>query len=366
MVMALAHRIDDVAKLATFADPLTRYRDIRYGLAVGLGCRGTPDGIALLSKLATEDPISAVRRQARESLRAIQEKQRLAGRPVPRVDVPAELPFEAWYPPRGLTWPEPLVVSRPASNGPGPETFEALKRKISEGLESEHYRDLNNSNNQAPGATRMMISGIDPLSSAVTALSEGYPESCEPVIRTLVDSPYPFAHYLALRELAQGKYPNMDDTLVRTLDKSARSADTVGFYWTCEALAARKVDRAVPALVRFTTEDSPVGIHGPAGMGLGYPAAKAVARLAGRIAHPEVQRLLHNENHWIRAGALAGLVESPAPGIDELLRELLEEHQSGLVRDQAAVGLAILSDHLKRLSQGSLHGVRREGETPQN
>jgi hypothetical protein len=246
-----------------------------------------------------------------------------------------------------------------------PETLEGLKRKISEGLESEHYRDLNNSNNQAPGATRMMISGIDPLSSAVTALSEGYPESCEPVIQTLVDSPYPFAHYLACREMAQGEYPNMDDTLVRTVDKSARSADTVGFYWTCEALAARRVDHAIPALVRFTAEESPVGIHGPAGMGLGYPAAKAVARLARQIAHPEVQRLLDNENHWVRAGALAGLVESRAPGIDDLLREVLEEHQSGLVRSEAAVGLASLPE-LKHLSQASLHGVRREGETPQN
>jgi hypothetical protein len=68
---------------------------------------------------------------------------------------------------------------------------------------------------------------------------------------------------------------------------------------------------------------------------------------------------------WIRAGALAGLVESRAPGTDDLLRELLEEHQSGLVRDQAAVRLARLSG-LKHLSQVSLDGVRRQGETLQN
>jgi HEAT repeat protein len=364
MVMALAHHTDDVARLATFADPLARYRDVRYGLAVGLGFRGTPDGIDLLNRLATEDPISAVRRQARESLRAIQEEQRLAGQPVPRVDMPAELPFEAWHPPRGLAWSEPLVVTRLAANGPMPESLEALKGMISEGLQAEHYRDLNNSNNQAPGATRMMISGVDPLSSAVAALSQHYPDSSEPVIRTLVESPYPFAQYLGLRELAKGECPNMDDALVQTLDKPANSADTVGFYWTCEALAARRVDRAIPALVRFTTEEAPAAIHGPAGMGLGYPAAKAVARLAGQIAHPEVQRLLHHENHWIRAGALAGLVESRAPGIDDLLRELREERQTGLVRDQAAVGLSLDKRKARRdnvkMSANLLYGTGAE------
>ena len=69
LVMALAHQVHDVERLQPFADPRKCYRDIRYGLAVGLGQRGRPDGISLLSRLATSDPVSAIRRQARESLR---------------------------------------------------------------------------------------------------------------------------------------------------------------------------------------------------------------------------------------------------------------------------------------------------------
>jgi hypothetical protein len=77
-------------------------------------------------------------------------------------------------------------------------------------------------------------------------------------------------------------------------------------------------------------------------MGLGYPSAKALARLAGRIDHAQVQRLLESENIWLRAGALAGLTEARAPGIELLLREILETHPSGIVFDHARVGLARL------------------------
>jgi len=116
----------------------------------------------------------------------------------------------------------------------------------------------------------------------------------------------------------------------------------VGFYWTCQVLAEREVRDAIEALAQYAVGEIRPGIHGPRGMGLAYPAARAIARLAGDISHDEVRRLLASSNIWLRAGALAGLTEARAPGLEGLLGKLLDEHQPGLIRNHAQVGLALL------------------------
>jgi HEAT repeat protein len=339
LVMALARHAQDVGQLRTFADPLTRYRDVRYGLAVGLGTRGKTDAVDLLVEIATRDPISVVRRQALESLRFIQQNQRIAGRPVAELKLPPAMPYEAWYPPRGLKWPGPIVETRLDQASPQAPSLASLERDITEGLKKEHYRNLNNSNNQAPGAKQMMISGIRSLDQAVAALSARYPEAAPPMLQRLLDSPYPFANYLALRELFSGKHAELNALLIKKLDAYAKLAETVGFYWTCEALAQRRVTEAIPTLARYAQSENFPGMHGPLAMGLGYPAAKAIARLAQNAEHPEVRRLLASESIWLRAGTLAGLTEARAPGIEALLSRVLGEHPPTLVADQAAVGL---------------------------
>jgi len=342
LVMALARHAEDMAQLRTFADPRTRYRDVRYGLAVGLGTRGKTDGIDLLVELATRDPISVVRRQALESLRFIQQSQHIAGHRVPEITLPPPMPYEAWYLPRGLKWPGPVVESRPDRTPPEAPTLASLEREIAEGLQKDHYRNLNNGNNQAPGATRMMVSGIHSFDRAVAALSAYHPDAAAPMLQCLLDSSYPFAHYLALRELLSGKQPEFNARLLKKLDAYAKSADTVGFYWTCEALAQRGVADAMPAMGQYAQAENFAGMHGPLGMGLGYPAAKAIARLAQNIEHPEVRRLLGSDNIWLRAATLAGLTEVRAPGIEALLARVLDEHPPAFVADQAAVGLRTL------------------------
>ena len=357
MVLALAHHVDDVERLRPFADPKARYRDVRYGLAVGLGYRGKPDGIELLAALATRDPIGVVRRQARESLRAIQETQRIAGNPMPAIELPEPLPFEAWYPPRAVEWPGPVAERLPESAPPAAAALDDLKRRAAEGLRAEHYRDLNNANNQAPGAKRMMVDGIASFDRAVAGLAARYPESAGSVFQQLLDSPYPFAHYLALRELVEGGHSDLDAMLTDKLDAFAKSADTVGFFWTCEALAKRGVQAAIPKLARYAGDQSPPGLHGPVGMGYGYPAAKAVAYLAAEVSHPEVKRLLASRNIWLRAGAMAGLTEAHAPGVEDLLVELLRHPQPALIRDHAAVGLSRLANS-RRASREAVSAAR--------
>jgi hypothetical protein len=343
-VAALAHHVDEVSRLRTFADPKRRYRDVRYGLAVGLGQRGTMDAIPLLVELATRDPISIIRRQARASLRSIQETQRLAGRPVPAIQMPDEMPWETWYPPRGLSWPAPAVEPLPPQIPPAPEPLEILHQRIAEGLDKENYRDLNNANNQAPGATRMMVRGMHSFSLAVAELARFPADQAGPEFKQLIAAPYPFANYLALRECGNHDVLAKDDELIARLDKCVESSDTVRFYWTCEVLADRHVTSAVPVLMKLATEENPPGLEGPAGMGHGYPAARALARILGTMEHPQVQQLLASKNIWLRAGTLAGLIEARASGIEELLEQLLASAQPGLIRNHAQVGL----EQLKR------------------
>jgi HEAT repeat protein len=345
MVMALARGVKDVDSLRTFADPKIRYRDVRYGLAVGLGRRGKPDGIDLLVELASGDPVMSVRREARQSLRAIQETLRMAGREAPKIELPEAAPFEACWPPRGLHWPAPVVEHgerTPAIAGDRP--LAELRQMVADGLKAEHYRDLNNANNQAPGATRMMVEGIDPFDRAVAALAGRYDGRDEPAFYSLIDSPYPVAHYLAMHHLAPQADAKLGALLIKKLETYAQAADTVGFFWTCEAIARRGDRAAIGPLAEYAQPVSPAGIYGPVGMGLGYPAAKALARLAGQISHPEVQRLLADDNIWLRSGALRGLTEAEAPGIAAFLNDVLRQNVAGLVRAEAEVGLSVLAN----------------------
>jgi hypothetical protein len=230
----------------------------------------------------------------------------MAGDPAPAISLPDALPFETWHPPRGLTWPGPVEEPLPQVL-PGHEPLDVLQQRIAEGLRAENFLDLNNANNQAPGATHMMVRGIRSLDDAVAQLAANYPDAAWAMIERLMASPYPFAHYLALREWSAGDFADQDDQLAAWLEQCAKSSDTVRFYWTCEALANRRATSAIPVLARLAHAESPSFLHGPPGMGHGYPAARALARLAGAAHHQEVQQLLHSENHWLRTGALHGL-----------------------------------------------------------
>jgi hypothetical protein len=185
----------------------------------------------------------------------------------------------------------------------------------------------------------MMVADIQPLAGAVARLVAAYPESAWPVIENLAASPYPFAHYLALCEWRAGGFPGEDDRLIALLQECAHSSDTVRFYWTCEALADRQVTSAIPLLAQLAHADALPALHGPPGMGQGYPAARTLARLAGDLEHGDVRRLLASENIWIRAGAISGLTEARAAGIERLLARLLNGTEPGLIRNHAEVGL---------------------------
>jgi HEAT repeat protein len=329
LVLALARHVDDVDRLRPFADPRTMTRDIRYGLTHGLAFRGRADGIPLLIDMATRDPITLVRQQARYALADIQDAYRLAGRPAPSVRLPEPAPLEAFYPPRAVTWAD--------------THFAEFRRQVSDrpedgvGLTARHFRNLNNA--QVTGAEHLMIRGVAETRRAFDRLAHLPGEAGRKPLLAALDTPYPYAHYLALQALARRGEREVIPVLVRKLDAFLQAQDTVGFWWCCEALARLGAREALPALTRNATTANPPGTFGPPGMATGYVAAKALAQIAADPKQADVARLLKSDNVWLRTGCLRGLAEVRATGVAALLEEAASEENPALVRSEARVQL---------------------------
>ncbi len=340
MAQALARHVDDVKRLKEFADPRTMFRDIRYGLTHGLALRGKADAVPLLVEMATRDPIVLIRQQARYGLADIQDACRLAGRPVPEVKLPESLPLEAWYPPRGLKWAD-TTFTEFAREGDRTPAAAALPAFLKQQLAPAHFRNLNMA--QATGARYMMIGHVEETRRAFAALAKQPGEAARKELLAALETPYPFAHYLAAQALAERGDKEAVPVLVRKLDAYLKVQDTVGFWWCCEALGRLKAQEALPALQRHAVAANPPGTYGPEGMAAGYAAARALARIAADVKQANVARLLASDNVWLRAGALRGLAEARAPGVERLLRDAADEESPAVVRSEARVQLRRLA-----------------------
>jgi len=340
LVQTLAQHIDDVEKLRPFADPKTMFRDIRYGLTHGLARRGKADAIPLLLWMATRDPLTLVRQQARYALADIQDTYRLRGAVVPDWKMPAEQPLEAFYAPRGLKWSDTQFAEFNLHTPQPPRELTALNRYMEKCLTPTHFRNLNMA--QAAGATHMMIAHVEETRRTFDEFAR-YPEKAAfNTLLTALETPYPFAHYLACRALAERGERAAVPVLIKKLDAYVQKQDSVGYWWSCEALARLKAKEALPTLARYATKKNPPGFFGPEGMATGYVAARTIARIAADPKHADVARLLNDENIWLRAGAVRGLGEARAPGIEGLLRHAAEEDSPALVRHEARLQLVKL------------------------
>jgi HEAT repeat protein len=336
MARTFAWHTGDVDKLRPFADPKTMYRDVRYGLARGLAKRGKFDGMELLIEMYRRDPILLVRREACNGLADVQDRFRLADKGVPHVTLGEQQPLEALYPPRGLAWtdtsfPDPPLTVPPPPAGP------ALEPYLKQCLAPSHFRDLNMA--QAAGARYMMTADVEETRQAFAALARRPGAAARQALLVALDTPYPYAHYLAARALAERGDREAIPALVQKLDASVKAQDTVGFWWYSGALGRLKAKEAIPALRRHAVPDNPPGTFGPQGMATGYAAARALAQIIADPRQADVARLLTGANVWLRAGALRGLAEVRAPGIEDLLRQAAEEESPALVRQEARVQL---------------------------
>jgi HEAT repeat protein len=336
MVRTLAWHIADVDELRPFADPKKMYRDIRYGLARGLAKRGKADGLSLLVEMYRRDPIMLIRQQARYAIADIQDAYRLAGKDVPQVTLGEQQPLESgeWRVVSGEKGPSSLAPRpSPLATPSGP----ALVQYVKTCLAASHFRDLNFA--QATGARYMMIADVEETRLAFAALARQPGDAARQALLDALDTPYPYAHYLAAQALAERGDKTVAPVLLKKLDPYVKSADTVGFWWCCEALGRLKAKEAVPILTRYAVSNNPPGTFGPPGMATGYAAARALAQIVADPKRSEVARLLASDNIWLRAGALRGLAEAHAPRILDLLRQAAEEGSPALVRQEAQVQL---------------------------
>jgi hypothetical protein len=291
----------------------------------------------LLAEMATSDPITLVRQQALYALADVQDGYRLTGWRVPSVKLPAPKPLEALYPPRGLTWKDTAFPAPRRAAGPAPRDADALARYTAASLAPAHFRNLNMA--QAAGAGHRMIARAEEARLAFAAWAGLPGDPARKALLAALDTPYPYAHYLAATALARRGERDVVPRLVRKLDASVKEQDTVGFWWCCEVLGQLGAKEALPVLAKHATAKNPPGTFGPEGMAVGYAAARTLARIAANPEQSDVARLLARRNVWLRAGALRGLAEADAPGIEALLRQAAGEDNPAVVRAEARVQL---------------------------
>jgi HEAT repeat protein len=317
-----------------FADAKSMPRDVRYGLVRGLAKRANFTAAPLLSQIATRDPLTLIRQQARYAIADMLDQYRLAGKDVPRVILPAPQPLEGLYPPRGGMLPNGEQVM-----------LKGLRplRALDELLVPKNFRNLNVA--YLAGGQQMMVAGVDDARLAYTLLAKQPAPSATKQLLAALDSPYPAAHVFAARTLALRGDQTAVPALVSKLSDSLKKQDFVSYWAYAEALGRLRAKEAAPVLAKHAVATNPPGAFGPPGMAVGYISAAARARIAGHANDPEVMRLLKEENAWLRAGALRGLAEGNAPALGDLLRQALDD-DAALVRQEATV-------QLRRLPRGA-------------
>src|SRR5262249_32860640 len=154
---------------------------------------------------------------------------------------------------------------------------------------------------QATGAKHMMIAQVEETRLGFATWKQQPAEPSRKALLAALETPYPFAHYLAASTLAERGDRDAVPVLLKKLDPYLKNQDTVGFWWCCEALGRLRAKEAVPMLAKYAVPTNPPGTYGPEGMATGYIASAALARIVADPNHADVKRLLASENVWLKA-----------------------------------------------------------------
>src|SRR5262249_62022726 len=103
--------------------------------------RGKAHAFPLRIEMASGDPITLIRQQARYAIADIQDTLRLAGKQVPDVKLPTPRPLEAHYPPRGLKWTDTTFRDLPPTAEQPPRSLPALPGFLDGQPVPRHFRD---------------------------------------------------------------------------------------------------------------------------------------------------------------------------------------------------------------------------------
>src|SRR5262249_10526923 len=140
--------------------------------------------------MATRDPLTLIRQQARYGVADIQDACRLRGESFEPVVWPKPEPLEALYPPRLLTWADTAAEALPELSQPAG----SLKQLLG----PANCRNLNLA--QIRGADHMMIHHVAETEQAFANLASAQLHAAS---LDCLQSPYPFANYLAAKSLAE-------------------------------------------------------------------------------------------------------------------------------------------------------------------
>jgi HEAT repeat protein len=342
LAMALAAHAIDLKALEPFTDYTKYYRDIRIGLAIGLGFRGKADGYTLLEKLA-QDPIFTVHRESANAAIQIHDAEMFAGRNDARLRLPAREPLRPEYPAPGAyeftdRTPEPAGLPGTVSLDPG--DAQVVVKALRAAVDPAQYKNV--ANTFARNAERMRIFDAGELARVLefpAATQQPLTPELEQALQAALESPFPFAHYLAARLIAIRKEAKFSTQLSQRLPGCVKAADTVGFYWYADALGRLQAKEAIAALAPFAEPVTHDRTYGPIGMAYGFAAARALGMIAEDVQPAEIARLLSSDNVWLRAGVLDGLVERAGPAVSGELRQILANPPSAILEEEARYGL---------------------------
>jgi hypothetical protein len=341
LAMALAAHAADLPSLEAFTDYTKYFRDIRIGLALGLGFRGKVDGCPLLEKLA-HDPIFTVHRECANAAVQVYGTETLAGHNVARLKLPAREPLRPEYPAPGPyefanRTPEPAFL--PGTVTLDPNDPNVVAKALHAAVDAAQYKSVGNT--FARNAERMRIFDAGELAKVLDLPAARQPltPDIERALQSALDSPFPFAHYLAARLIALRGETKFAAQLMQKLPGCITAADTVGFHWYADALGRLKAREAIPILGQHTVSKTYERTYGPVGMAYGFAAARALGMIADGPDEAEVAALLASENVWLRAGVLDGLVERAGRSLAPELRKILANPPSAILEEEARYGL---------------------------
>ena len=348
--MALAAHASDLAGLEAFTDYTRYFRDIRLGMAIGLGFRGRADGYPLLEKLA-RDPIFTVHRECANAAIQVHDSEMFAGHDVALLKLPVHEPLRPEYSAPGLyefanREPEPAGI--PGTVTLDPHDPQVAIKALQAAVDGTQYKNIGNG--FARNAEHMRVFDAGELSKILdlrSAIEQPLSPELDKALQAALDSPYPFAHYLAARLIAVRNEQKFIPQLVEKLPGCVKAADTVGFYWYADALGRLRANAALGVLGQFAKPGTFERTFGPVGMAYGFAAARGVGMIAGDKDQSEIARLLQSENVWLRAGVLDGLIEKADPSVRAQLQKILANPPSAILEEEARYGLKRLTTQVE-------------------
>ncbi|HTI50425.1 MAG TPA: HEAT repeat domain-containing protein, partial [Planctomycetaceae bacterium] len=344
-LMALAAHARDVAELESFIDYQKNYRDVRLGLAIGLGFRGTSDGYPLLERLA-RDPIFSVHRECANAAVEIYGAQSAVGRDVARLHLPPREPLKPEYgAPGSYVFADrtPALLALAGTVTIDPDDAQALVKALKSAVDAAQYKNVGNGH--ARNAERMRIFDAVELAKILDAPAATAPPltpELEQALTAALESPYPFAHYLAARLIAVRQEQKLAPLLAQKLLAFVAAADTVGVYWTADTLGRLQAPEGIEPLSKIAIDKSFDRTFGSIGMAYGFAAARGLGMIAGDPRQPDAAKLLKSENPWLRAGVLDGLVERGDTALAGQLEAILADSPSAILEQEALHGLRML------------------------